>query len=145
MIFFSLYHLRCLTEHLLILINNVLCYCKAINNDGNEWLLLDVNPKTKFSDMQKSSKGPKKNFFQKNLPSDLVIKLLILFVILKILWLIIWHLTCNTWLEVKVLSKCQFPSSLADTHFLSDRSYSCSTSATQLHRQQDDWLAELIN
>ena len=32
------------------------CCCKAINNDGNKRLLLDVNPKTMFSDMQQSPK-----------------------------------------------------------------------------------------
>ena len=28
-------------------------YCEAINNNGNVWLLLDVNPKTKFLDIKK--------------------------------------------------------------------------------------------
>ena len=39
------------TKHLLILINNVLCNSKALNNDSNKWLLLSVNPKTRFLDV----------------------------------------------------------------------------------------------
>ena len=39
--------------------NNVLCYCRAINNDGNKWLLLNVNPKTRFLDVHKIPKAPK--------------------------------------------------------------------------------------
>ena len=33
-----------------MLFNNVWCYCKAIKNDINKWLLPDVNPKTRFVD-----------------------------------------------------------------------------------------------
>ena len=43
---------------LLILFYNVLCYRKALNNDGNKWLLLGVSPKTRFLDVQKIQKAP---------------------------------------------------------------------------------------
>ena len=39
--------------NLLILFNNVMYNCKAKNNNGNEWLLLDVNPTTMFLDVKK--------------------------------------------------------------------------------------------
>ena len=57
----------------MILFNNILCYCKALNNDGNKLLLLDVNPKLGFSHTT-NSKGQKisKNIFKKNFLSDLV-------------------------------------------------------------------------
>ena len=52
---------------LLILFNNVVCYCKALNKDGKKWLLIYGNPKTKILDLQKNSKGPK---LTKNLPKE---------------------------------------------------------------------------
>ena len=48
--------------------HNKLLICKALNNDGNEWLLLDVNPKTKFLDVKKFPKATKiKECLQKKL------------------------------------------------------------------------------
>ena len=41
---------------MLILFNNVLCYCKALNDNGNKLLLLDVNAKTRFLGIQKDLK-----------------------------------------------------------------------------------------
>ena len=37
------------------------CYCKAFWNNVNEWLLLDVNPKTRFSGVTKFPKAQKLN------------------------------------------------------------------------------------
>ena len=42
---------RFLHNNLLILFNDVLCNSKALNNDGNKWLFLNVNPKTRFLDV----------------------------------------------------------------------------------------------
>ena len=44
---------------LLILFNNVLYKCKALKDEGNEWLLLDVNPETMFLQVQKMPKATK--------------------------------------------------------------------------------------
>ena len=44
---------RFLHNNLLILFYKVGCYWKAISNDGNKWILLDVNPNTRFLDLQK--------------------------------------------------------------------------------------------
>ena len=66
-----------LHKHLLILFNYVLCYCKAVNINGNKWLLLDVNPKTRFVGIQKILKAlklKKKCFSNYFLFSSLVIK-----------------------------------------------------------------------
>ena len=72
------YQTRFLHNNFLILCNKVLWYCKSLSNDGNEWLLLDVNPKTKIL----GSKAPKLlKKFSKSFLNDLVINLLILFVI----------------------------------------------------------------
>ena len=74
-------------NNLLILFSNVLCNCKASNNDGNKWLLLDVNPKTWFLHIQKIPKAQKlKKISQKKFLSDLVLKLLILFVQCKLMF-----------------------------------------------------------
>ena len=76
----------CLHNNLLILINNVLCNSKALNNNGNKWFLLDVNKKNKVSRRIKNSKGPnikKEKMSSKKILSDVVIKLLI-FLVLKI-------------------------------------------------------------
>ena len=43
----------------------ILCYCKARNNHGDEWLLLDEHPRNRFY-MLKNSKGQtKQKIFQK--------------------------------------------------------------------------------
>ena len=56
-----------LHNNLLVLFNNVFCYYKEINNDGNKWLLLDVSPKTMFLDVQWIPKAPKlKKCLKKN-------------------------------------------------------------------------------
>ena len=57
-IFFLLLH-NFLHNNLLILFINALCYCKALNNDGNKWLLIDVNPKIRLLDVQKIPKAQK--------------------------------------------------------------------------------------
>ena len=69
-------------NNLLILFNNVFCDNKALNNDGNKWFLLDVNPKARFLDLQKSkgSKIIKKNVFQKIYLNDLVMNLFFLMI-----------------------------------------------------------------
>ena len=54
-----------LHNNLLILFNIVLCYCKALNNGSNEWLILNVNPKTRFLDVHKIAKIQKKLFVSK--------------------------------------------------------------------------------
>ena len=41
-----------LNNNLLILLKNVLCYCKAINIDYKKLFLPDVNPKTILLDVQ---------------------------------------------------------------------------------------------
>ena len=52
-----------------MLFNNVLCCCKAINNNGNKWLIFDANPKTEFLDVQQILKLPKLNeCLKKKLP-----------------------------------------------------------------------------
>ena len=48
--------------------NNVLCGRKTLNNNSNEWLLLDVNPKTRFLGVQKLSRAPK---LEKCLPNKI--------------------------------------------------------------------------
>ena len=59
-------------NHLLILFNNILCYCKALNNDGKKWLLLDVNPKTRFLDLQKIQKASKiQKYLNNNGPKEI--------------------------------------------------------------------------
>ena len=68
--------LRFFYNNLLLLINHILCHCKAINNHGNKWLLLDVNPKTRFLEVKKILKALK---LKKKMFFDLVIKLLIIF------------------------------------------------------------------
>ena len=74
---------------MLILFINALCYCKALNNDGKKWLLLDVNPKIRLLDVQKFQRPTNfKHVFQQNLLSNLVIELLIFFVIKDILYLV---------------------------------------------------------
>ena len=83
-IFFFLSFQDFLYNSLLILFNNVLLYCKAINNDGNKCLLSDVNPKTMFLVIQKIPKAQNLKILPKKYLSDLVIKLLILFVYRKI-------------------------------------------------------------
>ena len=52
---------------------------KASYDEGNKWLLLDVNPKTSFLEVPKIP-----NATTKKILSDLVIKLLITLVIKKI-------------------------------------------------------------
>ena len=44
-----------LHNNLMILFQNVLCYCKALNNNSNKLLLLGANPKTRFLDIQQIS------------------------------------------------------------------------------------------
>ena len=48
-----------LLKNLLMFFNYVLYFCKTSYNEGNKWLLLDVNPKTKFFELQKKSKATK--------------------------------------------------------------------------------------
>ena len=78
-----------LYDNLLILINNGLVYCSSFKETGNKWLWIYVNRKTRFSEVQQI---PKAKQIKKNLPkiflSDIVKKLLILFVIKKTLWII---------------------------------------------------------
>ena len=50
--------LRFLPDNLLILFKIVLSYCKALNNNCNNWLLLDVKPKNRFLDIKKIPKAP---------------------------------------------------------------------------------------
>ena len=47
-------------NNLFVLVHIVPSYCKALNNDGNKCLLLDVNLKTRFLDAQKIQKAQKK-------------------------------------------------------------------------------------
>ena len=63
-----------------ILFNNVLCYCKAFNDNGNKLLLLDVNAKTRFLGIQKDLKIAKMSS-KKKILSDLVTKILIDFIL----------------------------------------------------------------
>ena len=42
---------------LLMLFNNILCYCKILNKNGYEWLLLDVNLKNMFLEVHKTVKA----------------------------------------------------------------------------------------
>ena len=79
-----------LHNNMLILFNNVLCYCKAFNDNGNKLLLLDVNAKTRFLGIQKDLKIAKMSS-KKKILSDLVTKILIDFILfINILWLISW-------------------------------------------------------
>ena len=62
----------------------VLIYSKALNNGGKNLLLLNLNPKTRFLDQLQRPKNLK-NIPKKNILSDLVTRILILFVIKNIL------------------------------------------------------------
>ena len=46
-------------NHLRILLYNVLCYRKALNNNSNKWLLLGISPKSRFLNVQKIPKAQK--------------------------------------------------------------------------------------
>ena len=46
-------------NNLLILFNIDLCDCKAFKETGNKWIILDVNPKTGFWEVQKFPKATK--------------------------------------------------------------------------------------
>ena len=70
-----------LQNSLLILFNNVFCYCEALNNNSKKWLLLDA--KKKIFNVKKIIITPKLDVFQKKFPR--LISVLILFVINNIL------------------------------------------------------------
>ena len=76
------------TKKFAIFFNNILCYCKLLNNYRNKLLLLDVNPKSWFSYEQKISRAQKlkkKNVFQKIFPESFSYKTIDFFVIQTIL------------------------------------------------------------
>ena len=104
--------------------NYVLCYCKALNNNGIKWVLLDVNPETRFLVVQKILKAPPK---KKHLLDLIVIK--------NILWII----SANWCSQTKsCIREATHLSTDADSRLLMNRGPDQSGSCLILIRQQPD-------